>query len=37
MTGTVDKRLRLSVNSLGGATNFTIAVVAAITGVTQPA
>lgn len=34
MTGTVDRYLRLNTTSLGGATNFTVLVVAAVSGVT---
>lgn len=37
MTGTVNRWLRVNINSLGGATGYTIAVVAAVDGVTQPA
>lgn len=34
MTGTVDRYLRINTTSLGGATDFTVAVVAAVSGVT---
>lgn len=34
LSGTVDRYLRLSTSSLGGATNFTVMVVAAVSGVT---
>lgn len=34
LTGTVDRYLRLNTTSLGGATNFTVLVVAAVSGVT---
>lgn len=37
MTGTVNQFLRIETTSLGGATGFTIAVVACVDGVTQPA
>jgi len=37
MTGSVSQFLRLNVASMGGATGFTIAVVACVDGVTQPA
>ena len=37
MTGTVNQWLRVNVASMGGATGFTIAVVATVDGVTQPA
>ncbi len=35
MTGTVNRYIKLNTTSLGGATNFTIAVVACVDGVTQ--
>lgn len=37
MTGTVNRWLRVNIASMGGATGFTIAVVATVDGVTQPA
>ena len=37
MSGTVNRWLRVNVASMGGATGFTIAVVATVDGVTQPA
>ena len=37
MTGTVNQWLRVNIASLGGATGFSIAVVATVDGVTQPA
>lgn len=37
MTGTVNRWLRVNISSMGGATGFSIAVVATVDGVTQPA